>query len=124
MGFKDVVRKTAHWLLPVVVVACSLLALAAAFFGRTASAKDITVENGVLDVRRLDMSSTVFEVTGQWDFYPGALYDPSDFAAGTVGEKAGQDVSPSDWAYGTHRLRIQAPPDRYYSRWTMPPASL
>ena len=115
MGFKDVVRKTAHWLLPVVVVACSLLALAAAFFGRTASAKDITVENGVLDVRRLDMSSTVFEVTGQWDFYPGALYDPSDFAAGTVGEKAGQDVSPSDWAYGTHRLRIQAPPDRYYA---------
>ena len=56
MGFKDVVRKTAHWLLPVVVVACSLLALAAAFFGRTASAKDITVENGVLDVRRLDVT--------------------------------------------------------------------
>lgn len=115
MGFKDVVRKTAHWLLPVVVVVCSLLALAAAFFGRTASAKDITVEDGVLDLRRLDMSSTVFEVTGRWDFHPGALYDPADFAAGTVGEKAGQDVSPSDWAYGTHRLLIQAPPDRYYS---------
>lgn len=70
MGFKDVVRKTAHWLLPVVAVACSLLALAAAFFGRTASAKDITVENGVLDLRRLDMSSTVFEVTGKVGFLP------------------------------------------------------
>lgn len=114
MGFKDVVRKTAHWLLPVVVVACSLLALAAAFFGRTASAKDITVENGVLDVRGLDMSSTVFEVTGRWDFYPGALYDPADFAAGAVGQPA-QDASPSDWSCGTHRLRILARPNQYYS---------
>ncbi len=114
MGFKDVVRKTAHWLLPVVVVACSLLALAAAFFGRTASAKDITVENGVLDVRRLDVASNIYAVDGQWEFYPGALYDPADFAAGAVGQPA-QDASPSDWSCGTHRLRILARPNQYYS---------
>lgn len=114
MGFKDVVRKTAHWLLPVVVVACSLLALAAAFFGRTASAKDITVENGVLDVRRLDVASNIYAVDGQWEFYPGALYDPADFAAGAVGQPA-QDASPSDWSCGTHRLRILARPNQYYA---------
>ena len=114
MGFKDVVRKTAHWLLPVVVVACSLLALAAAFFGRTASAKDITVENGVLDVRRLDVASNIYAVGGQWEFYPGALYDPADFAAGAVGQPA-QDASPSDWSCGTHRLRILARPNQYHS---------
>ena len=114
MGFKDVVRKTAHWLLPVVVVACSLLALAAAFFGRTASAKDITVENGVLDVRRLDVASNIYAVGGQWEFYPGALYDPADFAAGAVGQPA-QDATPSDWSCGTHRLRILARPNQYHS---------
>lgn len=114
MGFKDVVRKTAHWLLPVVVVVCSLLALAAAFFGRTASAKDITVEDGVLDLRRLDVASNIYAVDGQWEFYPGALYDPADFAAGAVGQPA-QDASPSDWSCGTHRLRILARPNQYYS---------
>lgn len=114
MGFKDVVRKTAHWLLPVVVVACSLLALAAAFFGRTASAKDITVENGVLDIRGLDVASNIYAVDGQWEFYPGALYDPADFAAGAVGQPA-QDASPSDWSCGTHRLRILARPNQYYA---------
>ena len=114
MGFKDVVRKTAHWLLPVVVVACSLLALAAAFFGRTASAKDISVKNGVLDIRGLDVASNIYAVDGQWEFYPGALYDPADFAAGAVGQPA-QDASPSDWSCGTHRLRILARPNQYYA---------
>lgn len=108
-------HETARWLLPAAAVACGLLALAWAFFGRVASVQNIAAADGVLDIRQLDVANGVYEVSGQWEFYPGALYGPEDFAAGAVGEMAGPEASPSGWACGTHRLRILARPDQYYA---------
>ena len=62
--------------LPAVLAVCGLLALAGAFFARGAAAREISVRDGVLDIRQLDVDSGVFEVNGRWEFYPGALYSP------------------------------------------------
>ena len=114
MRIKGAMQQAVCWLLPA-VVAFGLLALMGAFFGRTASVQSVAVKNGILDIRQQDVSSTVFQITGWWDFYPGGLYAPEDFVSGAAGEKAATNVSPSDWAYGTHRLRVLAQPNRYYA---------
>ena len=97
------------------IVIFGLLLLQWIFSQRSVSFQEIGPQDGVLDVRNLDVSQNVWNIVNNWDFYPDALYTAEDFAAGVVGEKAAPDVSASDHAYGTYRLRILAQPDQYYA---------
>ena len=108
-------RGLRHILLPAAVAVLSVLVLAGVFSRRAVPTRELTAQNGVLDARAADLEGGVYQVGGSWDFYPGALLTSGDFAAGSAGEKAGPEVSTSDWAYGTHRLVIRAQPGRYYA---------
>lgn len=98
------------WLLPLAVAVLGVALLWGLFAYRSVPVQQLVPQNGVLDIRDTDLSGGVFEVANSWDSYPSALYTPEDFAVGAVGE-------PGDGAgaFGTHRLRILAQPNRYYT---------
>ena len=104
-----------RWFLPVAVVVLSILLLQIIFSPKYTSIQEITPKDGILDIRNVDIESNVFNINNNWDFYPAALYTSEDFASGHVGEKAKDDVSSSDVSYGTHRLRILAQPNQYFT---------
>ncbi|OUN21437.1 HAMP domain-containing sensor histidine kinase [Pseudoflavonifractor sp. An85] len=115
MGKVLVGKHTVCWLLPLVVVVLSILLLHSIFSGRAVSVQELVPVDGVLDIRETDLSAGVYNIRNNWDFYPAALYTSEDFASGAAGEKAADDVSTSDFSYGTHRLRILAQPNQYYT---------
>lgn len=92
-----------------------MLLLNGIFSLRSVTVPEIRPQDGVLDIRDIDISSGVFNVANNWDFYPEKLYTSQDFKSGTVVEKAEENVSASNFSYGTHRLRILAQPNRYYT---------
>ena len=104
-----------RWFLPVAVVVLSILLLQIIFSPKYTSIQEITPKDGILDIRNVDIESNVFNINNNWDFYPAALYTSEDFASGHVGEKAKDDVSSSDVSYATHRLRILAQPNQYFT---------
>ncbi len=104
-----------RWLLPVAIVVLSVLLIQNIFSRKEYSVQELSPQDGVLDIRDIDMSEGVFNIANNWDFYPEALYTSEDFASGAAGEKSGPEASASDTPYGTHRLRILAQPDRYYT---------
>lgn len=112
---KYITKSPFQWLLSVAVVIFSLLFLQEIFSQRSVLVQEISPKNGVLDIRNLDVSSDVLNVVNNWDFYPNALYTSQDFASGNVEEKAEEEVSASDFSYGTYRLRILAHPNQYYT---------
>lgn len=70
--------------------------------------------DGILDVRDVDFSSGVWHVVNEWDYYPGQLYAPEDFAVPeTVPVK--HNESPLDAHLGTWRIRILARENTYLS---------
>ena len=115
MGAKWGFRRQLRWLLPVVLVVCVLQLLQGLFSLRSVQVQVLQGENGFADLRQTDLSAGVFRLEARWDFYPDVLYLPEDFAAGRVGQKAGEEVSPSDHACGTHRLRLLGAPGAYYT---------
>ena len=108
-------KKLLRWLLPVAIVVLSVFLLQAVFSQRAYRIQGITPQDGVLDIRDADVSSCVLHIANEWDFYPAALYTSEDFASGAAAVKAGPEESASDYPYGTHRLRILAQPNRYYT---------
>lgn len=104
-----------RWLLLVVLVVLALRLLQGLFTLRSGPVQLLRVEEGWLDLQTVDTAAGVFQLEGSWEFYPGALYTGEDFAAGRVGQPAGEGVSPSDYGCGTHRLRIRATPGAYYA---------
>lgn len=104
-----------RWFLPVAIVILSVLLLQNVFSQKADSVQELAPENGILDIRNIDVSSGVFNIVNNWDFYPTALYTSEDFASGAVGEKSKPEASASDTPYGTHRLRILAQPNQYYT---------
>ena len=103
-----------RWLLLVVLVVLTLQLLQGLFTLRNAPVQLLRVEDGWLDLQG-EETDGLFQLEGRWEFYPEALYTSEDFAAGRTGQPAGEEVSPSDYAYGTHRLRIRATPGAYYA---------
>ena len=67
-------KKLLRWLLPVAIVILSVFLLQAVFSQRTYHIRDITPQDGVLDIRDADVSSCVLNIANEWDFYPEALY--------------------------------------------------
>ena len=104
-----------RWFLPVAIVVLGVLLLHIVFSQKADPIQEIAPENGILDIRNVDVSSGVINIVNNWDFYPSELYTSQDFAAGTVGEKSRPEESASDTPYGTHRLRILAQPNQYYT---------
>ena len=108
-------KKLLRWLLPVAVVILGVLLLQTAASQSTYQIRNISPQDGVLDLRGEDAANCVFDVANNWDFYPQALYTAEDFASGAAGEKASAEASASDTNYGTYRLIILAQPDSYYT---------
>ena len=113
MRGKKIIKALRGYALPALVVA-----LIAVFFlfARTRTQTDFPIlrpENGVIDVRGVDFSDTVYHVVNSWDYYPGALYTPADFAAPDAPQK--DNDAPLDDHLGTWRLRMIGEPDTYLS---------
>lgn len=45
-----------------------------------------SIQNGVIDLRDMDLERTVAILPTQWEYYPGGLYSPEQIAAGEAGE--------------------------------------
>lgn len=76
---------------------------------------------GIVDFREMDFNSSVYELSGQWEFYYGKLYTPEDFSEGT-GEGMEYIDLPGPWTrlgypglgYATYRLKVLTEPGRIY----------
>ena len=76
---------------------------------------------GILDFREADFTSSVYELSGQWEFYHSQLYTPEDFRTGSPAGMEYIDL-PGPWTrmgypglgYATYRLRILTEPGQIY----------
>lgn len=69
-------------------------------------------QDGVLDVREVSFENVVYDLVNMWDYYPGALYTPKDFADPDTAPEKSIDA-PLDYEKGTWRLVILAKPNTY-----------
>ena len=77
-----------------------------------ASMPEIGPKDGVVDVRECALDEQVYHLVNDWDYFPGKLYTPADFAdEATAPVKAGPYEK--DMNLGTYRLRIIAKPHMY-----------
>lgn len=75
----------------------------------------VAPKNGFADLSGLDLSRNVARVArAGWEFYPGHLYTPEDFARG-VPDGTFSDNSPVAAEYGTYRLVLALPPGKIYT---------
>ena len=65
------------------------------------------VQNGVLDATSADFSSAVYEIDGEWAFYPEVLGSGAELNTAQPGER--NESIP----YGSYRLKIHAQPKQY-----------
>ena len=99
--------------LPVIVVLV-MAAFFAAFSGRFPSdIPEIGHEDGFADIRGYDFGTQVYNLVNNWDFYPGALYTPRDFADAAAAPQP--DNQAKDMQLGTYRLRLLAKPHQWLS---------
>lgn len=76
---------------------------------------------GILDYCETDFSSSVYALSGQWEFYYNHLYTPEDFRQGSPEGKEYIDL-PGPWlklgypglGYATYRLRVFMEPGQVY----------
>lgn len=73
---------------------------------------ELRPEDGILDAREADFEHEVYHLVNHWDYYPGALYEPEDFADPETAP-APDNEAPLDPQCATWRLRILAEPDTY-----------
>jgi len=101
------------------IVTCILITIYSLLFpfsSHAALQQQVTARQGVLDARSLDLSQTVVDLKGEWEFYWNKLESPERFH----GHNSAIIEAPSVWAnanytglqtlhnegYGTYRLRI------------------
>lgn len=101
-----------------------ILTLCVALFftaSRPFVSKGPSAEDGILDFRGTDFTSSVYSLEGQWEFYYGELYTPEDFLSGMP--KGREFISlPGPWiklgypplGYGTFRLTVKTEPGQPY----------
>ena len=78
-------------------------------------------EEGVLDFVGTDFSSSVYALSGQWEFYYGSLYTPEDFRQGVPEGMEYIDL-PGPWTrmgypklgYATYRLKVLTDPGQVF----------
>ena len=77
------------------------------FSNRSGDFSAMEAQNGVLDATSADFSSAVYEIDGEWAFYPEVLGSGAELDAAQPGER--DESIP----YGSYRLKIHAQPKQY-----------
>ena len=77
------------------------------FSNRSGDFSAMEAQNGVLDATSADFSSAVYEIDGEWTFYPEVLGSGAELDAAQPGER--NESIP----YGSYRLKIHAQPKQY-----------
>ncbi len=76
------------------------------------SMPEVKPVDGVLDIRDVAVEDEIYHLVNDWDYYPGSLYWPKDFADPDNQPEKETGKNRSDHL-GTHRLRILAKPNEY-----------
>ena len=77
------------------------------FSNRSGDFSAMEAQNGVLDATSADFSSAVYEIDGEWAFYPEVLGSGAELNTAQPGER--NESIP----YGSYRLKIHAQPKQY-----------
>lgn len=77
------------------------------FSNRSGDFSAMEAQDGVLDATSADFSSAVYEIDGEWTFYPEVLGSGAELDAAKPGER--DESIP----YGSYRLKIHAQPKQY-----------
>ncbi len=77
------------------------------FSNRSGDFSAMEAQNGVLDATSADFSSAVYEIDGEWAFYPEVLGSGAELNTAQPGER--NESIP----YGSYRLQIHAQPKQY-----------
>lgn len=77
------------------------------FSNRSGDFSTMEAQNGVLDATSADFSSAVYEIDGEWAFYPEVLGSGAELNTAQPGER--NESIP----YGSYRLKIHAQPKQY-----------
>lgn len=77
------------------------------FSNRSGDFSAMEAQDGVLDATSADFSSAVYEIDGEWMFYPEVLGSGAELDAAQPGER--DESIP----YGSYRLKIHAQPKQY-----------
>ena len=77
------------------------------FSNRSGDFSAMEAQDGVLDATSADFSSAVYEIDGEWAFYPEVLGSGAELDAAQPGER--DESIP----YGSYRLKIHAQPKQY-----------
>lgn len=108
-----------HFIIPILAVA---LLLSASGCGKAEPSQNHAVK-GVADLRDGRIQSSVVELNGEWEFYPGRLLSPGEFDDKIAGERIYLKV-PGDWnrimgarGFGTYRLKVLLPDD--YTQYSL-----
>lgn len=103
---------------PVAIFFVVLSVIWLSFYSQSLPVQDSPeIQNGTIDLTGMDLDTVVADLDSSWDFYPNQLYSTQDFEQGVSqapvqrGNLENRDAIP----YGTFRVRLLLPPDRYYS---------
>lgn len=77
------------------------------FSNRSGDFSAMEAQDGVLDATSADFSSAVYEIDGEWTFYPEVLGSGAELNTAQPGER--NESIP----YGSYRLKIHAQPKQY-----------
>ena len=75
-----------------------------------------SIQDGQIDLTDMDLQTEIAQLPLAWEFYPGELYDPQDFADQTT--SAPREFVPEDetlYPTGTYRAILQLPPTNTYA---------
>ena len=73
----------------------------------------ISPQDGVADLRDIDLDAGVYHLENHWDYYPGILFTPEELASSDESQK-NRDAAIDDHL-GTWRIILLAKPDTYLS---------
>ena len=78
--------------------------------------RSAAIRDGVIDLTAFDLDAEIAKLPLAWDYYPGALYSPADFAVGRMGVPR-KFVPADERAYhtGTYRVVLKVAPGRAYA---------
>lgn len=73
----------------------------------------ISPQDGVADLRNIDLNAGVYHLENHWDYYPGKLYEPEELASPDAPQK--NDAAPIDDKLGTWCIVLLAKPNTSFS---------
>ena len=78
--------------------------------------ESVPMGDGVIDMTFVDFQKNIVRLPLSWDYYPGKLYTPFDFAEGnTENPQAFAPKNESLYQTGTYRIVLKLPPEQAYT---------